>query len=169
MRRFRRNFRKSVKALAFSFVAAAVFTGTASARPGSDMPPGYAPEIEAELALIGAPSFSPITTPADMYAGELEPSQAPSVGPITSQAELRAGWLEPRQHLADSYRVYADRSAGMPKPAGFPQPEVTSAAVSSGGIDRDEVVRGLSAGLILAIALAITAVALRQRSRAVHA
>jgi hypothetical protein len=146
MRRFRRNFRKAVKALALSLAATAVFTGTASASL-SGMPPGYAPEIEAELALIEAPSFSPITSPAELYAGQ----------------------LEPRQHLAASYRAYVDRNAGVAKPAGFPQAEVTSAAASSDGVDRGEVALGLGIGLIVATAMAIAVAALRSRLRVVHA
>jgi hypothetical protein len=146
MRRFWRSWRRTLKTFVFAFVVAAVFSGTASAVE-SPMPPGYAPEIEAELAMMDAPSFSRITSPAEVYAGQLEPG-----------------------HIAGAYRAYVERNDGVAMPSGFPQSEVTPAAVSSEGVDRSTVALGLGLGLILATACAVFVAALRtDRSHAVHA
>ena len=60
MRRFRRSWRRALRTFVLSFAVAAVLAGPASAQVGNQMPPGYAPDVEAELALIEAPSFGPI-------------------------------------------------------------------------------------------------------------
>ena len=111
------------------------------------MPPGYAPEVEAELALIEAPSFSAIKSPAELYAGRLEP-----------------------EHIAGAYQAYVRRNEGGPMPSGFPQAEVTSVAASSVGLDRGDAALGLGLALILATACAVFVAAFRSdRARAVHA
>jgi hypothetical protein len=79
MRSTGKNLRKAVTALALGFATAAIFTTTASARLGTDLVPGqYAADLEAEQAMIQAPSFSPITNAAELYAGELEPASTQS-------------------------------------------------------------------------------------------
>ena len=147
MRRFRRSWRRAFRTFVLSFAVAAVLAGPASAQVGNQMPPGYAPDVEAELAMIGAPAFSPITSPAKLYAGRLDPAD-----------------------VEGAYRAYVQRNEGKAMPAGFPQSEVTPAVASSGGIDRDAVALGLGVGLILATACAVFVAALRSdRARAAHA
>jgi hypothetical protein len=143
MRRFRRSWRRAFRAFVLSFAVAAVLAGPASAQVGNQMPPGYAPDVEAELAIIEAPSFSPITSPAELYAGRLEPS-----------------------NVEGPYRAHIERNDGV----AAPQHEVTSAAASSDGVDRDALALGLGLGLILATACAVFVAALRSdASRAAHA
>jgi hypothetical protein len=147
MRRFRRSWRRAFRTFSLSFAVAAVLAGPASAQVGNQMPPGYAPDVEAELAAIGAPSFSPITSPAELYAGRLDPAD-----------------------VGGAYRGYVQRNEGAAMPAGFPQNEVTSVAASSDGVDRDAVALGLGLGLILATACAVFVAALRSdRADAAHA
>jgi hypothetical protein len=51
MRRTRRNIWRTLKGMVIALATAAVVTGTAAAAlPAGDMPQGYAPSIEAELA-----------------------------------------------------------------------------------------------------------------------
>ena len=64
-------------ALAFGFATAAIFATTASAQVGTGPIPGqYASDIEAEQAMIQAPSFSRITNAAELYAGRSSPLRA---------------------------------------------------------------------------------------------
>ncbi len=146
MRRFRRSWRRALRTFVLSFAVAAVLAGPASAQVGNQMPPGYAPDVEAELALIEAPSFGPITSPAELYAGRLEPGD-----------------------VEGAYRAYVQRNEGVAMPAGFPQNEVNSSAASSEGVDRGDIALGFGLGLILATACAVFVAALRSdRSHAVH-
>ena len=73
----RKNQRKALVALALGFATAAIFATTASAGLGTGPIPGqYSADLEAEQAMIQAPSFSRITSAADLYAGQLEPAQS---------------------------------------------------------------------------------------------
>lgn len=77
MRSTLKNQRKGLMALALGFATAAIFATTASARDGTDLVPGqYAADLEAEQAMIQAPSFSRITSAAELYAGQLEPASS---------------------------------------------------------------------------------------------
>jgi hypothetical protein len=82
----RKNNRKALKALALGFAAAAIFTTTASAKVM-----GVFPAQSAEISYLSwgataddlgpfaaqqAPTFSRITSAAELYAGQLEPGQA---------------------------------------------------------------------------------------------
>jgi hypothetical protein len=67
----RKNHRKALVALALGFATAAIFAASASAMP---IPGQYSADLEAEQAMIQAPSFSRITSAADLYAGQLEPA-----------------------------------------------------------------------------------------------
>ncbi len=71
MRSTPKNHRKALKALALGFATAGIFATTASAGLGNGPIPGQYPDLEAEQAMIQAPSFSPITSEAEVYAGEL--------------------------------------------------------------------------------------------------
>ena len=147
MRRFRRSWRRAFRTFVLSFAVAAVLAGPASAQVGNQMPPGYAPDVEAELA-IESPTFSPIQSAAELYAGRLEPG-----------------------NVEGAYHAYVQRNEGAAMPAGFPQPtEVTAAGAGSDGVDRSAIALGLGLGLILATACAVFVAALRSdRSRAAHA
>ena len=147
MRRFRRSWRRAFRTFVLSFAVAAVLAGPASAQVGNQMPPGYAPDVEAELAMIEVPTFSPIRSAAELYAGRLEPG-----------------------NVEGAYRGYVQRNEGA-APAGFPQPNAVNAAgVSSDGVDGSAIALGLGLGLILATACAVFVAALRSdRSRAAHA
>ena len=148
MRRFRRSWRRAFRTFVLSFAVAAVLAGPASAQVGNQMPPGYAPDVEAELAMIEAPTFSPIRSAAELYAGRLEPG-----------------------NVEGAYQAYVQRNEGAAMPAGFPQPtEVTAVGAGSNGVDGSAIALGLGLGLILATACAVFVAALRSdRSRAAHA
>ena len=148
MRRFRRSWRRAFRTFVLSFAVAAVLAGPASAQVGNQMPPGYAPDVEAELAMIEALTFSPIRSTAELYAGRLEPG-----------------------NVEGAYRAYVQRNEGAAMPAGFPQPNAVNAAgAGSDGVDGSAVALGLGLGLILATACAVFVAALRSdRSRAAHA
>jgi hypothetical protein len=80
MRSTRKTHWKALTALAIGVATAAIFTTTASARVGTDIVPGqYSADLEAEQAMIQAPSFSKITSPAQLYAGQLEPANASEI------------------------------------------------------------------------------------------
>jgi hypothetical protein len=80
MRSTRKNQRTALKALALGFATAAIFATTASAGVGTEITPGqYSADLEAEMAMIQAPSFTAITSPAELYAGQLEPGSSTQV------------------------------------------------------------------------------------------
>jgi len=75
-----KNQRKAITALALGFATAAIFATAAAASVGTEPTPGqYSSDLEAEQALIHAPRFSPITSAAELYAGQLEPAAVESV------------------------------------------------------------------------------------------
>jgi hypothetical protein len=80
MRTTLKNQRKALTALALGFATAAIFATAAAASVGTAPTPGqYSSDLEAEQELIHAPRFSPITSAAELYAGQLEPAAAQSV------------------------------------------------------------------------------------------
>jgi hypothetical protein len=75
-----KNQRKALTALALGFATAAIFATAAAASVGTEPTPGqYSSDLEAEQELIHAPRFSPITSAAELYAGQLEPAATASV------------------------------------------------------------------------------------------
>ena len=80
MRSTLKNQRKALTALALGFATAAIFATGAAANIGTGPTPGqYSSDQEAEQELIHAPRFSPITSAAELYAGQLEPAATQSV------------------------------------------------------------------------------------------
>jgi hypothetical protein len=79
MRSTLKNQRNALTALALGFATAAIFATTSAARVGTEPTPGqYSDDLEAEQAMIHAPRFSRITSAAELYAGQLEPTAAES-------------------------------------------------------------------------------------------
>ena len=118
MRGTLKNQRKALMALALGFAIAAIFATTASARVGTDLVPGqYAADLEAEQAMLQAPSFSRITSAAELYAGRLEPASSPSaelpylswgataddLGPFKASDQNRSGAGVTPTNLARAY------------------------------------------------------------------
>jgi hypothetical protein len=82
-----RNHRKALTAMALGFAIAALFTTTASAQVRSEAVGASSSEISylswgataddlGPFAAAQAPSFSRITSPAELYAGQAEPAQS---------------------------------------------------------------------------------------------
>ncbi len=140
MRSTDQNQRKALKALALGFATAAIFATTASAQVSTEITPGqYSADLEAEMAMIQAPSFSAITSPAELYAGQLEPGSSSLAnqstrdgGPVfmngvpdgyvgsgVSQQNLSGEGVTPT-NLA---RAYSPVEQGVAQPDGF-QPQL---------------------------------------------
>jgi hypothetical protein len=133
MRSTLKNQRKALTALALGFATAAIFATAAAANIGTGPTPGqYSSDQEAEQELIHAPRFSPITSAAELYAGQLEPAATASVeipylswgataddlGPF-KQANQSAEGVTPT-NLA---RAYHPIEQGVAQPDGF-QPQL---------------------------------------------
>jgi hypothetical protein len=133
MRSTLKNQRKALTALALGFATAAIFATAAAANIGTGPTPGqYSSDQEAEQELIHAPRFSPITSAAELYAGQLEPAATASVeipylswgataddlGPF-KQAIQSAEGVTPT-NLA---RAYHPIEQGVAQPDGF-QPQL---------------------------------------------
>jgi hypothetical protein len=112
MRNTLKNQRKALTALALGFATAAIFATAAAASIGTGPTPGqYSSDQEAEQELIHAPRFSPITSAAELYAGQLEPAAAQSVEiPYLSWGAT-----------ADDLGPFAKSEAGRSTMAGIPE------------------------------------------------
>ena len=128
-----KNQRKALTALALGVATAAIFATAAAASVGTEPTPGqYSSDLEAEQELIHAPRFSPITSPAELYAGQLEPAATASVeipylswgataddlGPFKQANQSGAG-VTP----TDLARAYHPIEQGVAQPDGF-QPQL---------------------------------------------
>ncbi|HET9673855.1 MAG TPA: hypothetical protein VFP31_03530 [Gaiellaceae bacterium] len=131
MRSTRKNQRKAIKALALGFATAAIFATTASAGVGTDITPGhYSSDLEAEMAMIQAPSFSAITSPAELYAGQLEPGSSTQAQPTSEIPYL--SWGATADDLGPFKASVANRSSvtGIPDGDNYVANLVQSAGVS---------------------------------------
>jgi hypothetical protein len=128
-----KNQRKAFTALALGFATAAIFATAAAASVATEPTPGqYSSDLEAEQALIHAPRFSPITSAAELYAGQLEPAAVESaeipylswgataddLGPF-KQANQSGEGVTP----TDLARAYHPIEQGVAQPDGF-QPQL---------------------------------------------
>jgi hypothetical protein len=133
MRTTLKNQRKALTAMALGFATAAIFATAAAASVGTAPTPGqYSSDLEAEQELIHAPRFSPITSAAELYAGQLEPAAVESaeipylswgataddLGPF-KQANQSGEGVTPT-NLA---RAYHPIEQGVAQPDGF-QPQL---------------------------------------------
>jgi hypothetical protein len=177
MRRTRRNKWKALKAIALSFAAAAVATGTASGkvRDHAASQPGPSAEIPylshgqgmGDEALLRAGWISPAGSP-DLL------SNAPEG--VTPMNLARS--YEPRFEgvaAPDGYqpqRGGPDPLIARDGPDGFvpqsPPSEVVAVSATSDGFDRDDVAIGFGLGLILATACAMALAAATGRTRIAH-
>ena len=81
------RYLKAFTALTLGVATAAIFTTPASARVGTDIVPGqFSSVLEVEQAMIQAPTFSKITSPAQLYAGQLEPAKASPISYLSWDA-----------------------------------------------------------------------------------
>jgi len=133
MRTTFKNQRKALTALALGFATAAIFATAAAASVGTEPTPGqYSSDQEAEQELIHAPRFSPITSAAELYAGQLEPAAAQSVEIPYLSWGATADDLGPFKQASQSgegvtptnlARAYHPIEQGVAQPDGF-QPQL---------------------------------------------
>jgi len=133
MRSTLKNQRKALTALALGFATAAIFATAAAASVGTEPTPGqYSSDQEAEQELIHAPRFSPITSAAELYAGQLEPAAAQSVEIPYLSWGATADDLGPFKQASQSgegvtptnlARAYHPIEQGVAQPDGF-QPQL---------------------------------------------
>jgi hypothetical protein len=133
MRTTLKNQRKALTALALGFATAAIFATAAAASVGTEPTPGqYSSDQEAEQELIHAPRFSPITSAAELYAGQLEPAAAQSVEIPYLSWGATADDLGPFKQASQSgegvtptnlARAYHPIEQGVAQPDGF-QPQL---------------------------------------------
>jgi hypothetical protein len=176
--------RKTLKAIALSFAAAAVFTGTASGKVGDHAASQPGPSAEIPYLSHGQGIQEGTFTGDDalLRAGLVSPSGLPDV----LQWDVPGGVTPP--NLA---RAYEQRYEGVAQPDGH-QPQlrgeeplvirdapdgfvpktspsdVVSVSASSDGFDRDDVAIGFGLGLILATACAMALAAASGRQRMAH-
>ena len=181
------KIRKALSALVLGLATAAVFSPTAPARVLESGGQQQATEIPylshgatAETVLAAqAPSFSPITSAAEMYAGTAEPSQseisylswgatADDRSMFVNGAAVESTYLGVSQ--PDGYQPQLRGNEPLvirDTPDGFqPQTKAVEAAavsVSSDGFDRGDLALGFGLGLILATAAAIALAMVRDR------
>jgi len=165
-----RKIRWQLKALALGFAAAATFTGAASANVGTEnqstgsqdsswsrMPAGYAPAVEAELALIRGEAQGTVT--ATNLAGAHAARYEGVASPDGFQPQLRGpGTLV--------IRDAPDGSQPQLRRTGDGTEYVTT--VDPRAFDFGDAALGLMLGLILAAALAFGVGAGRSRIRMAH-
>jgi hypothetical protein len=128
-----KNQRKALTALALGFATAAIFATASAASVATEPTPGqYSSDLEAEQALIHAPRFSPITSAAELYAGQLEPAAAQSVEIPYLSWGATADDLGPFKQASQSgegvtptnlARAYHPIEQGVAQPDGF-QPQL---------------------------------------------
>jgi hypothetical protein len=133
MRTTLKNQRKALTALALGFATAAIFATASAASVATEPTPGqYSSDLEAEQALIHAPRFSPITSAAELYAGQLEPAAAQSVEIPYLSWGATADDLGPFKQASQSgegvtptnlARAYHPIEQGVAQPDGF-QPQL---------------------------------------------
>jgi hypothetical protein len=169
--------RKALSALVLGFATAAVFSPTASAKVLDSGEQQQASEIPylshgataASVQASKAPSFSAITSAADLYAGTLEPSvSAAGVTPTNLARAYEPTYIGVSQPDGHQPQLRGEEPLVIrDAPDGFqPQTKVIeSAAVSasSDGFDRGDLALGFGLGLILATAAAIALAMVRDR------
>jgi hypothetical protein len=178
MRRNRRNKRKALKAIALSFAAAAVATGTASGkvRDHAASQPGPNAEIPylshgqgmGDEALLRAGWISPAGSPdllSNAPEGVTPPNLARSYEPRFEGVAAPDGY-QPARSGEDPLISRDGRPDGLVPQT--PPSEVVAVSATSDGFDRDDVAIGFGLGLILATACAMALAAASGRNRMAH-
>ena len=146
----RKSKRNTLKAIALSFAAAAVFTGAASGGPTS--PDAVIAEVPSDYA-------------ADWLntSGGVTPTNLARAYEPRFEGVARSDGYQP-QLRGEEPLVIRDAPDGL-----VPQkPDVVAVSASSDGFDRDDVAIGFGLGLVLATACAMALAAASGRNRLAH-
>lgn len=141
MRRTRRNIWRALRGLTVAFATAVVVTGPATAGPLTVMPEGYAPSLEAELALIDA-------------------GQSPVAGGVS-----RPDGYQPQLRGGDALVIRGAPDGYQPQTRATP---VAAVSAGSDGIQVSDAALGFGFGLALATALGICLLMVRGRTGVAH-
>jgi hypothetical protein len=140
-----------LRALVLGFATAAILAPAAGARFVDELPDGYVPAVEAELALVGG---SGGVTPTNL-ARAYEPRYEGVAKPDGYQPQLRGN--EPL--------IIRDGPDGWVPNRGI---ETATVAAAGSSIDWDQVASGFALGILLAALAAVVLFMARRRMRVAH-